>query len=341
MRFTALIALFMIATSLAAHAAERTTVRTHPSISLGQERLIAYYPFDGDANDASGNQLNPIRSTNLNYIDGQAGKALYLDGRTFIELPLDLNPELFGEVKLTYMLRLDALPEDSEVLRTLQPKSYVLSNAYQGLASIQDVKGTPRLNAHNSGATAGTDYQHRVPRERWVNVRIVSTLLEGKDANGEPETRIRVQLDSDDFSDVAEQPYRPGTTYQTLIVGAFDKKAGWATRGAIDELRIFASGSTEAEDAVFRQASRIDAIRPDMRSAVASVTPIRHQLPTAATSFDQDADLVAHFPFDGDARPAVGEFNAVSSEATSATAGKIGQALAFDGGSFLELPIDL
>ncbi|MGB5447849.1 MAG: hypothetical protein WBM80_02900, partial [Woeseiaceae bacterium] len=142
MRFPALIAFFMMATSLVAHTAERTTVRTHPSISLGQERLIAYYPFDGDANDASGNQLNPISSSKLNYVDGQAGKALSLDGRTFVELPLDLNPELFEEIKVTYMLRLDAMPEDPEVLKTLQSKNYVLSNAYQGLSFVQDVKGT-------------------------------------------------------------------------------------------------------------------------------------------------------------------------------------------------------
>ncbi|MGB5332029.1 MAG: hypothetical protein WBN05_05770, partial [Woeseiaceae bacterium] len=192
MRLLTLVACATIVVSLSASAAEQTVTRPHPSIDLSQDQLIAYYPFDGDANDASGNRLNPISNSDLSYVDGQKGEALLLDGKTFVELPLDLDPEVFEHVSLNYSLRLDELPADPELLKKVQSQSYFLSNAYQGFASVQDVKGKPSLRAHNSGTVAGTDGRHVLYRERWVDVRIVSTLVEGTNQKGEPERRMRV-----------------------------------------------------------------------------------------------------------------------------------------------------
>ena len=323
------------------HAAEETTARSNPSINLGQDQLIAYYPFDGDANDASGNRLNPISNSDLNYSEGRKGEALLLDGKTFVELPLDLDPELFEHISLNYSLRLDELPEDSEFLKKLQSQSYFLSNAYQGFVSVHDVKGKPSLRAHNSGTVAGIDGRHVLYRERWVDVRIVSTLVEGTNQKGEPERRMRVQLDSGNYSSVAEQLYKPGTTYRTLIVGAWDKAMGWPARGAIDELRIVARAPTEAENQAWRQERNLPAISSSTQATLSAALPVRHQLPAAVTNFDSKQGLLAHFPFDGDAKPVVGDFDPLSVAGTRPTAGKIGQALEFDGQSFVELPIDL
>ena len=341
MRLLTLVACATIVASLSASAAEQTVTRPHPSIDLSQDQLIAYYPFDGDANDASGNRLNPISQSDLNYVDGQKGEALLLDGKTFVELPLDLDPEVFEQVSLNYSLRLDELPEDPEFLKKVQSQSYFLSNAYQGFASVHDVKGKPNLHAHNSGTVAGTDGRHVLYRERWVDVRIVSTLVEGTNQKGEPERRMRVQLDSGNYSSVAEQLYKPGTTYRTLIVGAWDKAMGWPARGAIDELRIVARAPTEAENQAWRQERNLPAISSSTQATLAAALPVRHQLPAAVTNFDSKQGLLAHFPFDGDAKPVVGDFDPLSVTGTRPTEGKIGQALEFDGQSFVELPIDL
>lgn len=341
MRLPTLIACAAMLASYCAGAAEQTVTRPHPSIDLSQDQLIAYYPFDGDANDASGNRLNPISNSDLNYVDGQKGEALLLDGKTFVELPLDLDPDVFEEVFVTYSLRLDDLPTDPEVLKTLQPQSYVLSNAYQGFAFVHGVKGHPSLRAHNSGTVAGNGGRHVLYRQRWMDVRIVSTLVEGTNQKGEPERRMRVQLDSGNYSSVSEQPYRPDTTYRTLIVGAWDKAMGWSARGAIDELRIVARAPTESENQAWRQERNLPTISRSTRASLSTALPVRHQLPTAVTNFDSKQGLLAHFPFDGNANPAVGNFDPLSVTGTRPTEGRIGQALEFDGQSVIELPIDL
>jgi hypothetical protein len=44
--------------------------------------LVAYYPFDGDANDASGNNNNGTAVNNPTYTTGQIGQAMSFDGTT-------------------------------------------------------------------------------------------------------------------------------------------------------------------------------------------------------------------------------------------------------------------
>ena len=48
--------------------------------------LVAYYPFEGNADDASGNGNHGKANGSINYVDGKFGKALELDNREYIEM---------------------------------------------------------------------------------------------------------------------------------------------------------------------------------------------------------------------------------------------------------------
>ena len=74
-------------------------------VGLGQnlnEGLVAYYPFNGNANDESGNgnngEVNGATLAEDRF--GGAGKAYSFDGENdWIELPNPFNPGFFSTVK--------------------------------------------------------------------------------------------------------------------------------------------------------------------------------------------------------------------------------------------------
>lgn len=60
---------------------------TNPSHdALFLPNLVAYYPFDGNADDASGNGNHGQSIGSINYVDGKFGKALELDNGEYIEM---------------------------------------------------------------------------------------------------------------------------------------------------------------------------------------------------------------------------------------------------------------
>ncbi|MFZ2726836.1 MAG: LamG domain-containing protein [Methylococcaceae bacterium] len=51
-----------------------------PALANLNDGLVAYYPFNGNANDESGNNLNGIENGTINYVQGKLGQALQFDG---------------------------------------------------------------------------------------------------------------------------------------------------------------------------------------------------------------------------------------------------------------------
>src|SRR5689334_15008088 len=50
------------------------------SVSHLSDGLIAHYPFEGDATDATGHGLNGIPEGNYSFVDGRIGKAIFMQG---------------------------------------------------------------------------------------------------------------------------------------------------------------------------------------------------------------------------------------------------------------------
>ena len=58
--------------------------------------LVAYYPFDGDAEDASGNGNHGQGTGSINYVEGKFGKALELSNGEYIEM--EATDTLHGDI---------------------------------------------------------------------------------------------------------------------------------------------------------------------------------------------------------------------------------------------------
>ncbi len=71
--------------------------------------LIAYYPFEGDANDASGNGYNGTvyGATLTNF--GHSGQAYYFDGSNdYIDVPLNINPSNYPQLTMGAWVKADS-----------------------------------------------------------------------------------------------------------------------------------------------------------------------------------------------------------------------------------------
>ena len=59
-----------------------------PSVFAAKEGLVLYLPFDGDIEDASGNENHgEVKKGKAKWTDGKFGKAMEFDGATHIEIP--------------------------------------------------------------------------------------------------------------------------------------------------------------------------------------------------------------------------------------------------------------
>jgi hypothetical protein len=88
-------------------------------VDPGTDGLVAYYPLDIDALDASGNGNDGTINGDPQWVDGKVGGALEMDGGDFVDVPgaADINPEsitlatwvYFNEVDPAVMERQDYL----------------------------------------------------------------------------------------------------------------------------------------------------------------------------------------------------------------------------------------
>lgn len=71
-----------------------------PSIQKEENSLLAYYNFDEDVSDYSGNGHHAI-NMGATEIDGYKGRALYFDGKAYVRVPLNINPITLPKLTIT------------------------------------------------------------------------------------------------------------------------------------------------------------------------------------------------------------------------------------------------
>lgn len=77
---------------------EEATESAVPSIDPG---LVAYYPFDKDTKDYSGNE-NDGTNHNAFFVEGKNDKALKFNGRnSYINAPVNINPDILSQMTMT------------------------------------------------------------------------------------------------------------------------------------------------------------------------------------------------------------------------------------------------
>ncbi len=85
----------------------------------GADGLVAYYPLDGDASDASGNGLDGTVMGNPEWIDGIMGGAVQLDGDgDYIEVAHNDLLDITGPISLSLWIRPDAENPEGRGLET-------------------------------------------------------------------------------------------------------------------------------------------------------------------------------------------------------------------------------
>ena len=75
---------------------------SHPGIVDLNRGLVAYYPFDGNTNDASGKGLNGVAHGGLTFVSGSKGQAVNLDG---IDDYVDINVGNYSNLSISLMFR--------------------------------------------------------------------------------------------------------------------------------------------------------------------------------------------------------------------------------------------
>jgi hypothetical protein len=80
--------------------------------------LVAYYPFDGDANDESGNGNHGSENGGLNYVAGKIGQAASFDGNSYVEIPYSSSLLIDGQITISAWVKLDwSTPNGSVILQ--------------------------------------------------------------------------------------------------------------------------------------------------------------------------------------------------------------------------------
>ncbi len=97
--------------------AEVSLVRDLPAVTP-QQRLIGFYPFEGDAQDASGAGNHPVTVSGISFVAGHDGQAAQFAGQpqSFIELPIDVGVEALPRLTWGAWVRPTRLDRSHEIL---------------------------------------------------------------------------------------------------------------------------------------------------------------------------------------------------------------------------------
>lgn len=158
----------------------KASAQTIPTY-LDTTQLIAWYPFNGDADDESGNNLDGVTNGAVLTTDrnGNSNSAYYFDGiNDFIELPSSLELDnLNGGFTISLWYYLDTTSNFTGGLIELQDGVKSLSNYSLDEVSVKASYGqlTSRLNrsyrsGNSSGGSSGGYNQSQTVSNQWVNI---------------------------------------------------------------------------------------------------------------------------------------------------------------------------
>ncbi len=191
--------------------------------------LIAYYPLDGNAVDATGNGMDAIEVIAAEPVKGKIGQGYYFNGKdSHILLPLDISPYAYSKITVTAWIKAE----------TVKQKRYVVS---------QGEKGDRNLFIYNSAVSASRalvgDPKHTIYPDRWTFVAL--TYDQAADT--------AVLLSDSTFS-ALDKVGIPEQPFPSVLLGA--RAPGDSVfAGVIDEVRIYSRALTTTELAGLRNGS--------------------------------------------------------------------------------------
>ena len=197
--------------------------------------LVAYYPFDGNADDASGNDNHGRVNGSVNYVDGKFGEALELDNGEYIERgatnslhgdifkaePFTLSAWVYSELSTAY----------GHIWRSRSPGTAGHTLFIMGDGSIS---WRARINGEWSWGDLCETKPGIVKANEWIHVAVTNDG--GK---------IRIYANS---NLVAETDFQETDGRNTIYsIGSRFPYGAEAFAGWIDDFAIFSSALSEGE----------------------------------------------------------------------------------------------
>ena len=214
--------------------------------------LVACYPFDGNANDASGNGNHGIDKGQLDYVDSPLGKAALFDGKNdYVEVPNNPSLELNRHLTISYLIA-PRLP-----ITCISPNVPRFCASYGGLMFVL-TKGRHEGNNYASllvqvtnGSIIGTVVFQQYP------LTTASTFTYGTGVAIVPDQFVRVTIIREDTqlkfylgSELKAEytiSYDANEKHEPLFIGSDGGYGYNLLSGKLDELRIYNRALTEAE----------------------------------------------------------------------------------------------
>ncbi|MDJ0837856.1 MAG: Ig-like domain-containing protein [Acidobacteriota bacterium] len=206
---------------------------THGRISVHAADLTAYWAFDGDLTDASGNALDGIDVNGPGFTTGVLGQALDMDGvDDYVSLGSD--PLLTGGISrytVSVWARLDA------ILTTAQNRYAILATINNGNgfwlgvdSNSNTVQARLRWEAYNAGVIKGAYSNHGTyPTDNdWHHLAFT------KDA-----ATAVIYVDGIEVYRTDNMTHDPGDTAGPALIGAFNSGNSYFWDGALDQLRFY------------------------------------------------------------------------------------------------------
>lgn len=255
--------------------------------------LVAYYPFNGDANDESGNDIHGTEVGNIVYIDGIYQQAANFDGNDYVSIPNDPGLNFgYNDATLVAWIKTNSSTLHNEIINSFWldedgERGYTLKLKEGRLAFT-----TARIAQDINPETGGVWGQTLLNDDEWHFVAGIR--------NGDS---MRIFVDGQLEAEVTGASLYNLTSSAPIIVGQAINGYGqnYPYYGSIDEVRIYNRALSESE------------IRE-----LAGIT--------------LETGLVAYYPFNGNANDGSGNNNhGVENGGIAYMDGVCGQAANFDG----------
>jgi hypothetical protein len=247
--------------------------------------LIAYFPFEENANDASGNG-NTGTANSTSVVGGAKGNALAFNGSAYVEVPDAPSLNLTNAITLQAWVKASSWTWNSRIFGKGSPNSYYL------VTDSQD--GTIKFSLYQVGAPYNSIFVDAPlpPANEW---HMLTATYDGSTA--------RIYVDAT-------------LVEQVTAAGAFTVQAGSLFMGNQPGVGDGLSGSLDEMRVYNRALSALEIVQ----------------------LYYNDYGLVAYYPFEGNANDASGNGNKGTANGTSVVGGVKGNALAFDGSAYVEVP---
>lgn len=210
------------------------------------DRLIAHLPLDGEVVDTVSGVI-PTVLQGTSRVEGKIDGAIHFDGKSFVQLPVDLSPEAVPEFTVTMWAKPDRLPEDPELRAAFAANGYLLSDGYHALLMITNQsKEIPNFTATSTGAVvSGT--KHAGMRGGWQLLAITRKVEDRTNAEGEVLPHTVLTLYSNGRVSEVARVHRTRAINPYISFGSISKGSSYTYRGAIDDVRIYARAMTPEE----------------------------------------------------------------------------------------------